>query len=151
MTLRRVEPRLPLRLFRYVTERAAERIIGKSEISASGIEFYRPLSNAVAALVPSQVDRWRRENPNALRTWTTKYGCVVQFWGMRVYYGNCADCSVLVTTRRDISGSHYRRGQTRIGAWPKYCDDCRRDRAEKHNDRARARMRRVRQERRQVL
>lgn len=83
-----------------------------------------------AAGVPTRVDRWRRENPNALRSWTTKHGCVVQFWGMRVYYGSCRDCSALVTTRRNIAGLTHRDGQTLLGRWPELCPQCRqRDRA----------------------
>jgi hypothetical protein len=90
----------------------------------------------------ARIDKWREENPNALRTWTTKYGCVVQFWGVRIYYGECADCKALVHTRRDVSG--YREGQTHVGRWPKQCDQCRQRRSAEHNDRARGRMRRHR-------
>lgn len=98
--------------------------------------------------VPTRAEAWRRRNPNALRTWTTSNGgCVVQFWGMRVYYGNCADCRTLVTTRRKISHPQYATGQTNIGRWPKYCAGCNRRRGEEHNDRARGRMQRLRAQR----
>lgn len=97
--------------------------------------------------VPTRAEAWRRRNPNALRTWTTTHGCVVQFWGMRIYYGNCADCGVLVTARRNISHPRYATGQTNIGRWPKYCDVCNQRRDEEHNDRARGRMQRLRAQR----
>jgi hypothetical protein len=90
----------------------------------------------------ARIDKWREENPNALRTWTTKYGCVIQFWGMRIYYGECVDCKGLVHARRDVSG--YREGFTHVGRWPKLCDQCRARNAAEHNNRARGRMRRVR-------
>lgn len=107
-----------------------------------------PLSRAEARSVPTRVDAWRRANPDAFRTWSSKYGCVVQFWGMRVYYGRCSDCSGLVTARRRITDPRYRRGETNIGRWPKYCAPCRDRRDQEHNDRARVRMRQLRERRR---
>ncbi|KAF0835675.1 hypothetical protein FNL39_1216 [Nocardia caishijiensis] len=102
-----------------------------------------PLSHHDAKKVRNKVDVYRDENPNAFHTWTTKYGCVVQFWGCRVYYGKCQDCSGLVTTRRDISRYRWT-GTTNIGRWPSRCLGCATAASEAHNDRARARMRKVR-------
>ncbi|WP_104182591.1 hypothetical protein [Mycobacterium avium] len=99
------------------------------------------------AAVATKVDRWRRENPNAFHTWTTKRGCVVQFWGMRVYYGKCRDCSRLVTTRRNIMGRKHREGETKLGRWPELCSVCRKDKYESHAASARYRMARLRRER----
>ncbi|WP_342338662.1 MULTISPECIES: hypothetical protein [unclassified Rhodococcus (in: high G+C Gram-positive bacteria)] len=102
-----------------------------------------PLSHKKAKTVDSKVDAYRRENPDAFHTWTTKSGgCVIQFWGMRVYYGRCEECSTLVTRRRNIS--HKKEGPTNIGRWPKYCAGCNTRKHEAHNDAARARMRRLR-------
>ena len=67
----------------------------------------------MAAGVKLKVDRFREENPDFFDTWPTKYGHVVQFWGMRVYYGACQECGGLVTTRRKITG--YKEGQTLRG------------------------------------
>jgi hypothetical protein len=99
------------------------------------------------ASVPTKVDKYRRENPNAFYTYEVEKtgGCVVQFWGFRIYYGRCANCSELVTTRRNIS--QRKRGETRTGRWPSYCAECIRQRAEDHNDKARVRMQRLRAER----
>ena len=98
-----------------------------------------------AEAVPTKVDRWRRDNPDALRTWETKRGCVVQFWGMRIYYGTCKECGGLVHTRRDVS--RYRRGMTQRGRWPEHCDECARAKGRKHDDQARSRMARLREDR----
>lgn len=90
------------------------------------------------------ITRWREQNPDAFHTWTTKYGCVIQFWGFRVYYGKCDMCGVLITDRRDISG-HISRGPTYTGTWRKYCNPCRDAKAA---TRARGGMRRSRASRR---
>jgi hypothetical protein len=90
----------------------------------------------------AKIEKWRQENPDHFTWWTTKYGCVVQFWGMRVYYGTCQVCQGLVTKRRDVTG--YTEGQTQIGRWPKYCDDCRKRKDDEHNGNARKRMRKRR-------
>lgn len=84
--------------------------------------------------VPNRLDAWRRNNPNAMNTWTTKYGCVVAFGGMRIYYGRCKDCSGLVTLLR---------GDTK-GRWPERCDDCRERKSEAHDNGARGRVARSR-------
>jgi hypothetical protein len=110
----------------------------------------RERAAAPAPDVPTRVDRWRRENPDAFRTWTTKHGCVVQFWGMRVYYGICRDCPGLVTDRRSISGAdanRFKTGPTQLGRWPMLCDDCRERRYEDHAAAARYRMARLRRDR----
>ena len=93
-------------------------------------------------LVPNKIDRWRRENPDALRTWATNHGCVVQFWGMRVYYGACKECGALLTARRNVA--KHRRGPTIIGRWPELCEPCRVRKSEADNNAARGRMRRLR-------
>lgn len=84
------------------------------------------------------IDKSRAENPDELQTWTTTYGCVVAFWGMRVYYGTCQSRGCLVTARRPMAYH----GQT--GRWPKNCPDCQERLAEEHDDKARHRMRRAR-------
>jgi hypothetical protein len=103
-----------------------------------------PLSHRDAKQVDSKVDRWRRENPDAFYTYDVEKtgGCVVQFWGYRIYYGRCVDCTGLVTTRRKIS--HKKEGPTWTGRWPKYCTECNTRKREAHSDAARARMRRLR-------
>lgn len=97
--------------------------------------------------VPTRVDAWRRQNPDAFHTWKTKTGCVVQFWGMRVFYGRCRDCAGLVTKRRNIQGHRFRRGQTNIGRWPERCPECTARVTAKHDAGATERMRRLRAER----
>jgi hypothetical protein len=87
----------------------------------------------------ANIDKWRAENPDELRTWTTTYGCVVAFWGMRVYYGTCQSCARLVTARRPMAY------HSTTGRWPKNCRDCQGRKAEEHADQARHRMRRARQ------
>lgn len=104
----------------------------------------------VATDVPTRIDRWRSDNPDFFDHWTTKYGCVIQFWGMRVYYGRCRDCSELVTKRRDISRPHqnkYKSGPTQLGRWPILCDRCRSAKEEAKADNARRRMARLRRQR----
>ncbi|GEM31166.1 hypothetical protein NN3_21730 [Nocardia neocaledoniensis NBRC 108232] len=94
-------------------------------------------------MVRNKVDVYREANPDEFHTWTTRYGCVVQFWGHRVYYGRCQDCSGLVTTRRNIR--RYRHKPiTQIGRWPSRCPECAEAAWEKHNDQARYRMARLR-------
>lgn len=87
----------------------------------------------------ANINRWREANPDALRTWTTTYGCVVAFWGMRVYYGTCQSCGCLVTARRPMT---YNFNGT--GRWPKNCRGCQERKAEEHADNARYRMRKAR-------
>ncbi|AKC40101.1 Uncharacterised protein [Mycolicibacterium phlei] len=71
---------------------------------------------------------------NKVSAWTTKHGCVVQFWGMRIYYGKCTRCGHLVTGRKpDVGG----------GSYPKLCPPCR----QAGGDRARHSMARLRRER----
>jgi hypothetical protein len=107
----------------------------------------KPLNDKQAKAVATHLDRWRAENPDALRVWTTKLGCVVQFWGMRLYYGLCKDCGGLVTDRRGIS--HSRDVVTNIGRWRERCPECA-DKAEQvHADSARSRMARLRRSRRE--
>ncbi len=101
--------------------------------------------SSMAKGVPTKVDRWRRENPDALRSWTTKYGCVVQFWGMRVYYGRCRECAGLVTARRGIA--HNKRGRTDTGRYPELCAECKAAKEAEHSERARYRMAALRRER----
>lgn len=86
----------------------------------------------------ANIKRYRKENPDAIRRWDTTYGCVVAFWGMRVYYGTCQSCGGLVTSRRPMAYH----GTT--GRWPKNCPECSRRKAEDHDDRARYRMRKLR-------
>jgi hypothetical protein len=106
-----------------------------------------PLDYHGALGVPTRTERWRRENPDALRTWTTKHGCVVQFWGMRIYYGRCRDCGSLVTTRRGITGLLHRDGMTFTGSWPQLCGRCRTRKDDEHAANARYRMARLRRQR----
>jgi hypothetical protein len=75
----------------------------------------------------ARIDKWRADNPDAFRWWETKHGCVIQFWGMRVYYGTCRDCPALVTARRCISknGPRFKSGPTQLGRWPMLCGNCR--------------------------
>lgn len=101
-----------------------------------------PLTYKQALAVPNRLDAWRRDNPNAFATWETKYGCVVVFWGWKIYYGRCVDCGGVVTTRRQADG----RGQG-SARWPKYCPECKERRCEEHNEQARYRMQRLRRER----
>lgn len=123
--------------------------IGKVERTASGIEFVRPLDNASAKHVPNKVDRWRAENPNHVHRQEVKTtgGAWVQFWGFRVYYGPCADCGGLVTTRRKVA--HKRSGIVNTGRWPKYCRECNRKRAHNHDAGAAVRMATMRKRRRE--
>ncbi len=93
----------------------------------------------------TRANQWRRENPNDLKQWPTKYGHVSQFWGFRVYCGRCKDCEAPVTTRRDVSA--YNWGETRIGRWPALCAECQSAKTEKHSEEARYRMQRLRRER----
>ncbi|WP_147382366.1 hypothetical protein [Mycobacteroides abscessus] len=51
------------------------------------------------------------------RTSVTKHGCIVQFWGMSIYYGKCTRCGGLTHTRRPIGP----------GSYPKLCPSCRED------------------------
>jgi hypothetical protein len=102
-------------------------------------------AKAQKARATAGVNKFRAENPDDFHTWTTKYGCVVQFWGMRVYYGTCQTCKGLVTARRDVS--KYKAGRTQIGRWPKYCQVCRELKAGEHNAAARKRMAQLRKER----
>ncbi|SIA26326.1 Uncharacterised protein [Mycobacteroides abscessus subsp. abscessus] len=76
----------------------------------------------------------------AASSWTTKNGCVVQFWGVRVYYGTCVDCGVLVHTRRAVT--HHRGG-----GWPKLCPSCRNAHEAARADRSRGSMRKLREKR----
>jgi hypothetical protein len=109
----------------------------------------------------TKVDRWREDNPDAFRTWTTAHGAVVQFWGQRIYYGRCqfvvehADncltshgsktwkcrdctrCCRLVHTRRSIQGKRHRDGKTELGRWPMYCGECRQRASQRSADRNR--------------
>lgn len=94
---------------------------------------------ADASHVPSRLDQFYRENPDHLKTsfetWETKYGCVVAFGGVKVYYGRCKGCGGLVTARRaEISG--FMKG----GRWPALCEPCRVANEQKRADNARRRM-----------
>lgn len=118
-------------------------------ISAADLaEAVWPLTDAEASRVPTRLDRWRSENPDELRTWTTKLGCVVQFWGVRLYYGLCKDCGGLVTDRRSVA--RFRGVVTNIGRWKERCEGCARLNDERHEDNARHRMARLRRQRREV-
>jgi hypothetical protein len=99
----------------------------------------RRMNGGVTERDVANVDRWREANPDALRTWATEYGCVVAFWGMRVYYGTCQSCGGLVTARRPMAYH----GKT--GRWPKNCRDCQKRKHEEHANQARYRMRRRRE------
>lgn len=123
--------------------------VGAIERTSSGIRFVRPLDHRQVKQVPTKVDRWRAENPNHVYRQEVKTtgGAWVQFWGFRVYYGPCADCGGLVTTRRKIA--HNRRGSTDTGRWPKYCGECNRKRAQEHDAGAATRMAAVRRRRRE--
>ncbi|MFF0541743.1 hypothetical protein [Prescottella sp. R16] len=125
--------------------------IGQVETSASGIQFVRPLSDAAAKAVPNHVDKWRRENPNHVvrQEVESTGGAWVQFWGFRVYYGPCADCSGLVHTRRYIADK--KDGSTDTGRWPKYCTECSEKRHAAHNADAKERMAALRKRRREAL
>jgi len=92
-----------------------------------------------------KIDKYRAENPDDFRTWETKHGCVIQFWGMRVYYGRCRDCSDLVTTTRDVS--QYKEGPTMIGRWPALCEECRQRKRDEDAAAARRRMAELRRKR----
>jgi hypothetical protein len=102
------------------------------------------------AVSEDKLANWRYENPDAMGTWTTKYGCVVAFGGMKVYYGRCRDCGGLVTTRRPDPPRQVVRSAFGRGRWPERCPDCRRAVEEAHDDRARARMAKIRAERRRI-
>lgn len=133
-------------------EREAEKI-GKVEVSASGIEFYRPLHGGWIDHpgIPNRVDRWRKENPGVVTRWETAGGgYVTQMWDARIYRGECGDCGDLVTRTRYIGGMEHHDGKTWIGDWPRYCDGCRGNRENKHNDGARVRMAKLRAERRMM-
>ncbi|BBY60317.1 hypothetical protein MSAR_34530 [Mycolicibacterium sarraceniae] len=86
----------------------------------------------------ANIDRWRAGHPNAVRTWTTKYGFVVAFLGVKVYYTRCKHC------RRPFSVLRKMAYHGRTGRWPVTCDECRGKRARKHNAGAKDRMRRAR-------
>ncbi|UXA17657.1 hypothetical protein [Mycobacterium sp. SMC-4] len=108
-------------------------------IRAAGIaETLRTRPSGYTERDAANIDRWRQANPNALRTWTTTYGCVVAFGGMLVYYGRCKHCGDLVTTRRKMA---YRPNN---GRWPYTCQGCRSRREKKHNADAKHRMRALR-------
>lgn len=95
----------------------------------------------------TKCDQERRQNPNRVNRWNTKYGCVVQFWGMRVYCGRCRDCAAPVTTLRDVSRHNW--GLTTVGRWPELCENCRSKKREAHAEGARHRMAALRRERKQ--
>lgn len=93
----------------------------------------------------SRLQRWRAEQPFGwdFRTWETKHGCVVQLGQVRVYYGRCADCGCLVTTRRAIDRTH--NGRLRgYGRWPDRCSACNARKASEHDAKATERMRELR-------
>lgn len=108
--------------------------------------FAVPMDHQEAKNVPTKLDAWRRDNPNAFHTRKTKYGCMVQFGGFRIYYGKCASCDVLVHTRRYVADKNHPLGFT--GSWPKYCEPCRARKQDEHNEGARHRMARHRKEQR---
>ncbi len=115
-------------------------------ISAADLaEAVRPLTHEEAGQVTSRLDRWRSENPDTYRGWSTMFGCVIQMWGVRMYYGRCKDCGARVMCRRDVS--QYRSGQTNLGRWQERCADCVRRKGEGHNGNARHRMARLRRDR----
>jgi hypothetical protein len=126
--------------------------IGKVEVSASGIEFVRPLGGGIDHPgVPNRVDRWREENPGVVTRWETQDGgYVTQMWDARIYRGECVDCGDLVTRTRYVGGMRHHAGKIWIGTWPKYCGGCSAAREDKHNDGARARMAKLRAERRKM-
>lgn len=101
------------------------------------------------AVSEGKLAAWRDEHPDAMGTWTTKHGCVVAFGGMKVYYGRCRDCGVLVTTRRANPPRAVVRGGGN-GRWPTRCAECSERKRQEHDDKARARMAKVRAERKQA-
>lgn len=119
---------------------------GRSSVSFPRIDSADIPEAADVGKVPLRVDRWRRENPDAVRSWTTKHGCVVLFWGFKVYYGTCTGCGGLVTTRRYVA---HDKGDGRAGggSWPKLCSACRASREEERANRARRTMRSLRERR----
>jgi hypothetical protein len=104
--------------------------------------------------------KWRREHPNAMFSWTipedspSPYGCVVAFWGQKIYYARCQcvwdgqKCGALVTKRRPMSYMRHEGSTDGTGAWPKYCQPCRDRKRREHDAGAPERMRRKRAERR---
>lgn len=108
------------------------------EVRTTGIAA----SKRSARGVPSRLDAWRRDNADALQTWETKYGCVVLFWGMKVYYGRCRACPEIVTSRRN---ANTRGGGA--GRWPELCNECRARKSDQDANSARRRMARLRRER----
>ncbi|EKT81851.1 hypothetical protein WSS_A15204 [Rhodococcus opacus M213] len=100
-----------------------------------------PLSHKDANKVYSKVDKWREENPNAFYQYVVEEtgGCMIQFWGYRIYYGRCVDCSGVVTRRRKISPN--KTGPTWTGRWPLYCTECTAKKSAKRVDANRARVR----------
>lgn len=104
----------------------------------------RPLDNRQVKAVPTHVDRWRRENPNAVQTWTTKHGYVVQVGSIRQYFGRCKDCRELIYQVRNVA--HLKRGPSNCGRWRERCNRCSEIAAATA---ARAGMRRLRSKRKQ--
>lgn len=105
------------------------------------------LNTERVAVSESKLAKWRHEHPDAFGTWETKYGCVIAFGGMKVYYGRCPNvivhdgsclvphggrkqsctcppCGRLVTARRPDPPRAVVRG-SKGGRWPMYCVECR--------------------------
>lgn len=86
--------------------------------------------------VPSRRDLWRKDNPDEMSWWTTKNGgYVVQFWGMKVYYGSCKGCGEFVGALRSADT---------LGRWPETCTPCQERKQLEHDNGARGRMRKAR-------
>lgn len=91
----------------------------------------------------ANIEQWRSENREAFKSWDTTYGHLVQIGCDRFYVGRCQTCQRIMTVHRDVS--HYKHGFTHVGRWPKTCAECRAKRVRAHDDKARGRMRRLRE------
>lgn len=84
----------------------------------SGTRTVVPMDNRRVRSVPRRGGLVREDDPDRFETRTTERGCVVQFWGMSIYYGKCTRCAGLTTSRRPVGTG---------GAYPKLCSSCRED------------------------
>lgn len=130
--------------------------LGRVHTTASGIDYVVPMSHATAKThVPNKLDQYRREHPEEFSGWYVPKtgGYVIAYHGIKAYRGPCLHCHTGVVTalRKTPRNGDHHQGR---GRWPETCDNCRerkaKERAEKHDNGARKRMARLREERRSV-
>lgn len=92
---------------------------------SNGESAQAPLDSRTAAGVPTNMDRWRAENPDDIKWWpTANAGIVIQQRGTRTFFGVCKGCGASVQTVRDVSQRGRKGGSTYTGRWPDYCSAC---------------------------